>query len=182
MKKQKSMGNRGFSLVELIIVIAIMAILVGVMAPQLIRYVEKTNVSNDIQVADSIRMAVQTAILDPSVISDSNSETLIQSLDVAAGVNLSTITGSNEFVKAVWQTILGKDTEDVTSVKNKLKSKGAINGEIMIRRNGNDIIVWITNTDKNGEGKTGAGNNTDTAKFIRVPADAPSPSPAPTTP
>lgn len=33
MKKQKSMGNKGFSLVELIIVIAIMAILVGVMAP-----------------------------------------------------------------------------------------------------------------------------------------------------
>lgn len=33
MKKQKSMGNKGFSLVELIIVIAIMAILVGVLAP-----------------------------------------------------------------------------------------------------------------------------------------------------
>ncbi|HAL02696.1 MAG TPA: hypothetical protein DCP07_05005, partial [Lachnospiraceae bacterium] len=34
-------NNKGFSLVELIIVIAIMAILVGVMAPQLIKYIEK---------------------------------------------------------------------------------------------------------------------------------------------
>ena len=33
-KKQKSLTNKGFSLVELIIVIAIMAVLVGVLAPQ----------------------------------------------------------------------------------------------------------------------------------------------------
>ena len=35
-------NNKGFSLVELIIVIAIMAILVGVIAPQLILYIEKS--------------------------------------------------------------------------------------------------------------------------------------------
>ena len=75
MKKQKSIGNKGFSLVELIIVIAIMAILVGVMAPQLMKYVEKTNVSNDVQVADSVRTAIKTAVLDPSVISESASQT-----------------------------------------------------------------------------------------------------------
>ena len=43
------MERKGFSLVELIIVIAIMAILVGVMAPMLIRYIEKSNVSSTFQ-------------------------------------------------------------------------------------------------------------------------------------
>lgn len=41
-KKQKSLTNKGFSLVELIIVIAIMAVLVGVLAPQYVKYLNKS--------------------------------------------------------------------------------------------------------------------------------------------
>ena len=37
---EKKMNNKGFSLVELIIVIAIMVILVAVLAPQYLKYVE----------------------------------------------------------------------------------------------------------------------------------------------
>lgn len=48
-------SNRGFSLVELIIVIAIMAILAGALAPMLIKYIEKAKKSADIQSADRIR-------------------------------------------------------------------------------------------------------------------------------
>ena len=43
----KKTNNKGFSLVELIIVIAIMAILVGVLAPQYMKYVEKSRISAD---------------------------------------------------------------------------------------------------------------------------------------
>ena len=70
MKKMYSQNNKGFSLVELIIVIAIMAILVGVMAPQLIKYIEKSNVSADTQLCDSIHEAISVALVDPDVISD----------------------------------------------------------------------------------------------------------------
>lgn len=47
--------DRGFSLVELIIVIAIMAILAGALAPALIKYINKSKRAADIQNADQIR-------------------------------------------------------------------------------------------------------------------------------
>lgn len=58
-------NNKGFSLVELIIVIAIMAILAGALAPALIKYINKSRRSTDIQNADSLRTAVQTALSNP---------------------------------------------------------------------------------------------------------------------
>jgi prepilin-type N-terminal cleavage/methylation domain-containing protein len=59
--------NKGFSLVELIIVIAIMAVLVGVLAPQFIKYVEQSRRSRDIQTAQEIRESVLAAIADNRV-------------------------------------------------------------------------------------------------------------------
>jgi type IV pilus assembly protein PilA len=64
MKKQKTMGNKGFSLVELIVVIAIMAVLVGVLAPQFVKYVEKSKASTDVQNAQEILSTLQVAITD----------------------------------------------------------------------------------------------------------------------
>lgn len=63
----KKTNNKGFSLVELIIVIAIMAILVGVLAPQYLKYVEKSRVSADMDQLDSVYTACTTAAADPDL-------------------------------------------------------------------------------------------------------------------
>ncbi len=118
-------NNKGFSLVELIIVIAIMAILVGVMAPQLIKYIEKTNVSSDTQLADTVKSAVTTAIMDPAVITSSgysfkNTSAKLDSLNLGGS-----------FQDSVAET-LGVDKSNLSSVKSKLKSKGASDITVII--------------------------------------------------
>lgn len=67
MNKRKETANKGFSLVELIIVVAIMAVLVGVLAPQYLKYVERSRQSTDKQNVDAIINAVRIYAIDPEV-------------------------------------------------------------------------------------------------------------------
>lgn len=63
--KERKMNNKGFSLVELIIVIAIMAVLIVVLAPQYLKYVEKSRNSTDVTNATEIVSALQIYASDP---------------------------------------------------------------------------------------------------------------------
>jgi len=83
----KKMNNKGFSLVELIVVIAIMAVLVGVLAPQFIKYVESSRRSTDISNAQNIQSAVLADIAN-GVITSSGTTNLSTS---GAGTNVSSI-------------------------------------------------------------------------------------------
>lgn len=65
--KEKKLNNKGFSLVELIIVIAIMAVLIGVLAPQYLRYVERSRVSTDRDNIAAIESAIQVYGADTEV-------------------------------------------------------------------------------------------------------------------
>lgn len=58
----KKMNNKGFSLVELIIVIAIMAVLMGVLAPQLLKYVEDSRVQTDLSAMAEVENATKIAL------------------------------------------------------------------------------------------------------------------------
>lgn len=178
-------GNSGFSLVELIIVIAIMAILVGVMAPQLIKYIEKANVSADIQLCDSIHTAIYTAVSDPAVIADSASYTAVNWYTAGPSNSdpfwikqFAFVDNTTAFGSAVIDT-LGLTSTSGTDVLAELtaqfrsspaKQSGTL-GVIVMPGNGN-FHIYISHSDNTGEKNdyipAQGGSNND--KVIMAPA------------
>lgn len=59
--------NKGFSLVELIVVIAIMAVMVAVLAPSLLQYVERSRAQKDDSAMGELTNAVMLALSDQDV-------------------------------------------------------------------------------------------------------------------
>jgi type IV pilus assembly protein PilA len=78
MKKEVKNNNKGFSLVELIVVIAIMAVLMAVLAPALLRYVEKSRVQKDESNANEIKNAVEIALSDDTIYEEVNGTATIK--------------------------------------------------------------------------------------------------------
>jgi type IV pilus assembly protein PilA len=62
--KRVKKNNKGFTLVELIIVIAIIAILVAVLAPNYVRYVDRSRWSSDRNDCESLLGEVRNAIVE----------------------------------------------------------------------------------------------------------------------
>jgi type IV pilus assembly protein PilA len=106
----KKMDNKGFSLVELIIVIAIMAILVGVLAPQFIKYVEQSRQSTDLQTINEIKTAVETYVTDFNPSEDVTVTADGKKVDVTGGATVASlsqygITSDNTKLKSNKSTV-----------------------------------------------------------------------------
>lgn len=155
-----SKQNKGFSLVELIIVIAIMAILVGVMAPQLLKYIEKTNISADVQLCDSVHTAIFTALMDPDVLSanDGSSDTTCYftsggGMHGSIGSLYSTVSGT-VFHDEVCEN-LGFDPFVTSETRKLMKSKPAKTAGVLSFAtigNGSGFVVYIDHSDASGNG------------------------------
>ncbi len=146
-------NNKGFSLVELIIVIAIMAILVGVMAPQLIKYIEKSKVSSDTQAADAVHTAILTAMMDPEVVNHTgyNSSPVVKN---TSGMSVASLARTDVVGSAALE-ILGESNG--TAVNKRLKSTNATDIKFAVVGN-NKVSVWVPGSDSRGS-KSSSGYN-----------------------
>ena len=82
----KEKKNKGFTLVELIIVVAILAILVGLLAPQYSKYVEKARKTADINNLNEIVNAIKIAATDPDYNLGSRTEKTSQYMIVIGAI------------------------------------------------------------------------------------------------
>ena len=102
-------SNKGFSLVELIIVIAIMAILAAAIAPALIRYIDKSRKADDVQFFGQIQTAASAALANEdaysAVAAKLGTSTAVWSGSVATTGVVTNDGGTDEFVKEVNSTL-----------------------------------------------------------------------------
>ena len=95
MKKKTEKKNRGFSLVELIVVVMILAILAVTLVPQVLKWVERSRVATDAQQYNAMKDYVKIALTDATVYSALKDETdikvIIQSTDNVAKYSNNTI-------------------------------------------------------------------------------------------
>lgn len=124
---EKKLNNKGFSLVELIIVIAIMAVLVGVLAPQYLRYVERSRVSSDRDNIEAIIGAIQVHGAD------------VNATNALANGNSITITRTATAVPA-----------NTTAIGEALRNAGITNNLVLMNRQTFDQVVITVNIDGNG--------------------------------
>lgn len=116
----KKMNNKGFSLIELIIVIAIMAVLVAVIAPNLTSYLGNSKKKTDNSNADTIENVINTQLQnycsDDKMTAVANSDDAMKNYtDVAAilsaATNFDPTTASGDF-EAEFETNVKKNVPD----------------------------------------------------------------------
>ena len=115
MKRTKK-NNKGFSLVELIVVVLIMAIIAVALAPQVMKWVNESRISADASTYDSVVAAAQDALANENVWKEVTGGTKF-TIEIS---NNEVTNGGGELFKAEFNKQIGGNPKSI-----KLKQSGA---------------------------------------------------------
>ena len=124
-KEMKKKNNKGFSLVELIVVIAIMAVLMVVLAPAMLRYVEKTRVQKDDSAVSEVANALELALAQENIYDAAGGKVVIVTVTGSSGAITASIDGTavaadHVLLKDVKATV--GDTIAISSKQRKVQT------------------------------------------------------------
>ena len=122
--KKVKKNNKGFTLVELIIVIAIIAILVAVLAPNYVKYVDRSRWSSDRNDCESLLGEIKTAVID--VQNDGGTVNDFTAEVTSGGINK---TGDLDNASSDLVKELKSADSNWESIKVKHKNKQSLPGE-----------------------------------------------------
>ncbi|MCR5151492.1 MAG: type II secretion system GspH family protein [Clostridiales bacterium] len=140
-------NKKGFSLVELIIVIAIMVALIAVLAPAYIKYVQKSRDSALATAAEDIATAMKTYVADPDYGNSLTSEGTMATLD--NGTYFVEVSGNHIYFSFNAAGTFGSRTK-VTTNSDLLNYAGIDDTKGMGKSNN----VWEIRVSSNTYGKT----------------------------
>lgn len=120
--------NKGFSIIELIIVIAIMAVIAAALAPALVKYVNKARLSTDIDTGKEIAKAIMVAVVDENVKDNAVEHATPQEVENMDG---------SDFKNAVYEILSTSKVEG--------KSKKDIDGVVI----SNPVFYYTLDASKN---------------------------------
>lgn len=163
MKKMSQKNNKGFSLVELIVVVAIMAVLMGILVPTLVKNVEKSKKQKDASAIEEIRSTMVTTLADPTysdieatIVYNSSAKKIVVAGSTSDGVTASPVgTATTAQNISDFLTAVSADVDDWTFTSKAYKAKPMVTFVIHDQK----VTVY---RDAEGETTPAAGSGTAT--------------------
>jgi len=128
----KKMNNKGFSLVELIVVVLIMAIIAVALAPQVMKWVENSRKSNDIENYNALVEAANVAGTNEEVL-----KSLSSAITITFTPSGTTIPTSQKLLDAMKKTLPELDGATLGAACDKIKVTGDWSATYGSYNNGN---------------------------------------------